>query len=83
VAEPLRVTEGSVAPTRPLPQLMTAAEVARVLRVTTHRVYELGRLGVLPAVPIGRQRRWRENVIREFVEGGGAPLAGGWRREPA
>lgn len=62
-------------------RLMTAVEVATVLSVTVSRVYELTRDGILPGVRLGRQVRWDEDILAEFVRGGGRTLEEGWRRE--
>ena len=62
-------------------KLMAVGEVADILGVRVHRVYELARQGIIPAVKIGRQVRFSPKRIREFIENGGQGLPGGWRRE--
>ncbi len=61
--------------------LLTAPEVARILRVRTSRVYELAREGLLPATRMGRQLRIDEALLRRWIKSGGEALPGGWRRE--
>lgn len=61
--------------------LLQASEVAAMLRVSTARVYELARTGVLPCVRIGRQMRFDADRLTAWVQTGGAPLPGGWRRD--
>jgi len=62
-------------------RLLRVAEVAEILRVPQARTYELIRQGLLPAVHLGRQLRVSEPALIGFIETGGKPLAGGWRRE--
>lgn len=62
--------------------LLTLKEVAQILNITYFRASELARVGLLPAVRIGRQVRVRPDVLEQFVESGGRALPGGWRREP-
>ena len=54
--------------------LMTAAEVARVLRVTPYRVYELIRRGDLPVVRLGRQVRVEVGSLDDWIKSGGKGL---------
>ncbi len=61
-------------------RLLTADETAAILNVRKHRVYELARTGVLPAVRLGRQLRFDEHRLREWIERGGKSLGGGWKR---
>ena len=63
-------------------KLLTADEVAERLRVKVARVYELGRIGALPTVRIGRLIRFAEPALDDYIAGGGHTLPGGWRREP-
>jgi excisionase family DNA binding protein len=53
-------------------RLLTAGEVSRMLQVTRARVYELARLGLIPCVHIGRQVRFEETALREWVSRGGS-----------
>jgi hypothetical protein len=41
---------------------------------TTARVYEAARLGLIPCVRIGRQVRFDEESLREWVKSGGSSL---------
>ncbi len=56
-------------------RLLTATEVADLLRVPKGRVYELVRQGLLPACHLGRQIRIEERALREWIAGGGQGLA--------
>ena len=67
---------------QPLPRLLTAREVADALGVSEARVYELARMGLLPATRLGRQVRFNARAVAEWIESGGRALPGGWRREP-
>ncbi len=49
-------------------QLLTAAEVAERLRVSTMTVYRLIRAGDLPAVRVGRNYRVREQDLVQYLE---------------
>lgn len=55
-------------------RLITAEQVARIMNVSVHRVYRLVRLGLLPGVRLGRQVRFDEDALREFIESGGRSL---------
>jgi excisionase family DNA binding protein len=48
-------------------QLMTAAEVAILLRVSQRWVEDAGRDGRLPSVPLGRNRRYRRATIVSYL----------------
>lgn len=48
--------------------LLTAAEVADQLRVSTMTVYRLIRRGELPAVRVGRNYRVRESELVAFLD---------------
>lgn len=64
--------------------LVTAEEVAEILKVSVQRVYELVRTNVLPpgvAIRLGRQVRIDAEELGEWLRGGGQALPGGWRRE--
>lgn len=61
-------------------QFLRVTEVADMLQVSTTRVYQLVREGILPAVHLGRQVRIPADKLREFAESGGKRLDGGWRR---
>lgn len=62
-------------------RLLTIPEVSELLRIPRQRAYEVARLGLLPTVKIGRQVRVDEDKLRKWVDGGGQPLPGGWKRE--
>jgi excisionase family DNA binding protein len=49
--------------------LLTAAEVAEQLRVSTMTVYRLIRRGELPAVRVGRNYRVREGDLETYLAG--------------
>lgn len=49
--------------------LLTAAEVADELRVSTMTVYRLVRRGELPAVRVGRNYRIRRRDLTAYLEG--------------
>jgi len=50
-------------------QLLTAAEVAEQLRVSTMTIYRLIRSGELPAVRVGRNYRVRVEDLTAYLEG--------------
>lgn len=62
--------------------LMTVAEVAEMLQLTTARVYDLCRQKVLPCIYVGRQLRFSKEMLEAWILRGGSPLPGGWRRDP-
>lgn len=62
-------------------KLLKVADVAKLLDVSEGRVYELARRGILPHIRLGRQVRFSPIQLKEFLEGGGQSLAGGWRNE--
>ena len=49
----------------------TVSDVAEILRLNQDRVYEAVRLGLLPAVHIGRQIRIEKEAFETWVRGGG------------
>ncbi len=53
-------------------RLLTAEEVANILRVTPARIYALARAGTLPCVRCGRQVRFSESALREWIARGGS-----------
>ena len=57
--------------------LLTAQEVADLLRVRTSRVYDLVRLGLLPGVRLGRQVRIDPGALRTWIEQGGSATGSG------
>ena len=66
----------------PAPQLrlLTMKDVAQRLGISLQRTYEMGRLGLLPVVRLGRQIRVEEGRLASWVDGGGRGLPGGWKR---
>ena len=62
-------------------RLMTVKQVATMLQVSQERVYEMVRLGLLPAVRLGRQLRVDEEALKNWIAHGGQALPGGWRAE--
>jgi excisionase family DNA binding protein len=50
--------------------LMTVAEVAGVLRVSTMTVYRLIKAGELPAIRIGKSFRIQHHDLQAFLAGG-------------
>jgi excisionase family DNA binding protein len=54
--------------------LLTAKETAKILQVTLPRVYELARGGLIPNVRMGRQIRFHEAKLMEWIEQGGRAL---------
>ena len=50
-------------------QLLTAAEVAEQLRVSTMTIYRLIRSGELPAVRVGRNYRVHVEELAAYLEG--------------
>ena len=53
-------------------RLLTAKQTAEVLQVALPRVYELAREGTIPAVHLGRQIRFDEAKLHEWVSQGGS-----------
>ena len=54
--------------------LLSAADVAHRLGLTTSRVYGLVRMKMLPVVRIGRQVRFDGAAIEAWIEAGGTAL---------
>ena len=55
-------------------ELLTADDVARMIRVSRARAYELMRRQILPTVRLGRQVRVSSLALRIFIQRGGVPL---------
>jgi excisionase family DNA binding protein len=53
-------------------QLQTAKQTAEQLQITTYRLYEMVRLGLIPCVRMGRQIRFNPERIKEWIERGGS-----------
>ena len=56
-------------------RFLTVNEIAETLGMSTHRVYEVLRHGLMPAVRIGRQVRVEEQAFKEWVASGGQTYA--------
>ena len=61
--------------------LLTVPEVSERLKISEARVRELGRLGLLPVVRLGRQVRIDPERLDAWIAEGRQALPGGWRRE--
>jgi excisionase family DNA binding protein len=64
--------------------LLTLQQTAKLLAVGYPRVAEMVRTGTLPrecVVYLGRQIRVNADALTAFIESGGKPLPGGWRRQ--
>jgi excisionase family DNA binding protein len=55
-------------------RLLTAKQTAELLQVNLPRVYELARSGLIPCVRMGRQLRFPESKLKEWIEQGGSAL---------
>lgn len=55
--------------TTPIEQLLTAAEVSRILRCGRNRPYDLAASGALPCVRIGASIRFTPEAVRAFLAG--------------
>jgi hypothetical protein len=63
-------------------KLLTLSEGAEICAVTYARMAEMARTGLVPAVKLGRQVRLDPEKLALFIDQGGKPLPGGWRKEP-
>lgn len=54
-------------------KLLLAQEAADLLRVNANRLYDLAKRGVVPPVRIGRQVRFEEGSLLEWIASGGSP----------
>ena len=54
--------------------LKNATQLAELLQVTKYRIYELVRQNMIPHVKIGRQIRFSEEKIQEWIDSGGSSL---------
>jgi excisionase family DNA binding protein len=61
-------------------RLLKLSDVAQILDVQEQRVYAMARENLLPVVRLGRQVRVDSEALEKFIQGGGRPLPGGWRR---
>lgn len=55
-------------------RLLLAQEAASLLRVTPNRLYDLAKRGIVPCVHIGRQVRFHEKLLLDWIARGGSPL---------
>jgi excisionase family DNA binding protein len=55
-------------------RLLKADQVGLLLGVSRFRVYELARTSVLPVVRLGRQVKFSEQALAEFIAAGGKGL---------
>ncbi|GMA60353.1 helix-turn-helix domain-containing protein [Alicyclobacillus fastidiosus] len=62
-------------------KLVGAHEIAELLDVTTQRVYDLARQNIIPHVRLGRVVKFDLERVQQWIDAGGTPLPGGWRRE--
>lgn len=62
-------------------RFFTVQEIADLLQMKRERVYEAVRLGLVPAVHIGRQVRIEQKAFVEWVRDGGQTFAAGWRHQ--
>ena len=60
-------------------KLLKVVQVARMLQVSTARVYELVRHKIIPSVRLGRQLRIDDTALRKWIASGGKALPGEWR----
>lgn len=58
-------------------KLLKVETVAEILDVTTWRVYELVRRGLLPAVHLGKHVRIDPDVLDNWIRNGGSRLPAG------
>ena len=52
---------------KPNQELLTIKETAKLLKVYPHRVYDLVRMGILPALKLG-SLKIRRQALNEFLE---------------
>ena len=62
-------------------RFLTLKDFADQYGITYQRAAELGRIGILPIVRLGRQVRIDPRQLDEFIRKGGVSLPGGWRRK--
>ena len=61
--------------------LLTAEEIAKILRVRKDNVYRMVREGILPAVHIGKTVRIDAEKFQKWIDSGGQQFEGGWRKQ--
>ncbi len=52
-------------------RLLTAKEAGGLLRVSTNRLYELAKRGIVPCVRVGRRVRFSEEELLTWIRNGG------------
>jgi len=62
-------------------KLLKVNEIAKMFGMTEERIYTLAREGILPVCRVGRQLRFSENAIKDFIVNGGQAFPGGWRKK--
>lgn len=55
-------------------KLLTAQDVSIILRVSPHRIYQMARQGMLPAIRVGRCLRIDEAKLQAWLDKGGLCL---------
>jgi excisionase family DNA binding protein len=68
--------KGSVRPLSDLPDVLTIAEAALVLRIGRNSAYEAARRGELPTVQVGRRRLVSKLALERLLSGSEGPGAG-------
>jgi excisionase family DNA binding protein len=58
-------------------KLLRAKRVAELLDITPEQVYRMAQERLLPGIRVGRQWRFDESSLLEWMQNGGA---GSWRR---
>lgn len=54
------------------PELLSAADVAQLLKVSTRTVHRLRKAGEIPGARVGRQFRFKPDVVDRILEAGDA-----------
>lgn len=55
-----------------LPKLLTAGPLAKAVSVSTSRIYQLARDGLIPCIRIGRQVRFDPERVASWIAQGGS-----------
>jgi excisionase family DNA binding protein len=69
--------------TNEVPRMKTAEEVARRLRISTWKLYDLVKQGIIPpgvVVHLGRQVRFSPE-LEDWLKSGGKAFAHGWSKQ--
>jgi excisionase family DNA binding protein len=51
---------------------LKAPEVAKMLRTSVQHVYNLSKQGIMPCIKLGKQYRFDEQVVLDWVTSGGS-----------